>query len=236
MKRILLMAVAAFVITSTSHAQVEKSKDTTQKVMRHKAPRQEYARLNLNQAQKDQLQKIRQENMQERKAIRSDASLTEQQKADKMKALSKSEAEKRNSILTSEQKQKIKVSQKDRKTENRKAGMKGNKSKMQKVKRPSGMNSLSLTDAQKDQMQSIRKENIEQRKAIQNDGSLTREQKAAKMKALNQSQNEKMNSIFTPEQLDKMKNTRKDRQAGPKKTDGKKQGKYSSKNADQKSS
>lgn len=62
------------------------------------------------------------------------------------------------------------------------------------------MNQLNLTPDQKSQMKSLRQSNKQEREAIQNDASLTQEQKKAKMKELHKSQSDKMNSILTPDQ------------------------------------
>jgi Spy/CpxP family protein refolding chaperone len=67
------------------------------------------------------------------------------------------------------------------------------------------MNELNLTPEQKAQMKSLHENNKGQRQAIQNDASLTADQKKAKMKDLQKSQSGKMNSILTPDQQAKRK-------------------------------
>lgn len=78
------------------------------------------------------------------------------------------------------------------------------------------MNDLNLTADQKSQMKEIQQNNKQQRDAIRNDASLTPDQKKAKMKDLQKSQSDKVNSILTPEQqakrkasIDKMKSNGK---------------------------
>lgn len=211
MKKILFMAIAAFAITFSTNAQVQRKADTTRKEMRQMGPRQGYAKLDLTQAQKDQLQKLRDENMEQRKAIQSDQNLTQEQKAAKMKELGKSQQEKRNAILTKEQQEKLKTSQNTSGINNKKAGVKG-KSQGQRGGQGNQFAKLDLTQAQKDKMQNLRKENMAQRKAIQENNSLSKEQKAEKMKELNKSQREKMNAVLTPEQQAKMKEAAQKRQ------------------------
>ncbi|MGN6531257.1 MAG: Spy/CpxP family protein refolding chaperone [Ginsengibacter sp.] len=62
------------------------------------------------------------------------------------------------------------------------------------------MDNLNLTAEQKAQMKTMREDAKQQRAAIQNDASLTPDQKEAKMKELHKTQSDKMNSILTPEQ------------------------------------
>lgn len=66
------------------------------------------------------------------------------------------------------------------------------------------MKDLNLTDAQKTQMKESRQNMKQQRDAINNDASLTQDQKKAKMQELGQAQRDKMSSILTPDQKAKM--------------------------------
>lgn len=72
-------------------------------------------------------------------------------------------------------------------------------------KRGKMMNDLNLTADQKSQMKEIQESNKQQRDAIRNDASLTLDQKKAKMKDLQKSQSDKVNSILTPDQQAKRK-------------------------------
>lgn len=64
---------------------------------------------------------------------------------------------------------------------------------------------LNLSADQKAQVKTLRENNKQQREAIQNDASLTPEQKKIKMKELHKVQSDKMNSILTPDQQAKRK-------------------------------
>lgn len=122
MKKFLLMAVAAFMFTVGAHAQTQqKVKDTTRKEMRQHHEKSPYARLDLTQAQKDEMQKMRQENMSKREAIKNDKNLTDAQRSEKMKELRKGQKAKMNSVLTKEQKEKMKANQQKRKMNGKKA-------------------------------------------------------------------------------------------------------------------
>ena len=65
-------------------------------------------KLNLTDDQKAQFQKIRQNSMQQAKAIRSDSSLTDEQKEQKMLEMHKQSHQQLFSILTADQKQRLK--------------------------------------------------------------------------------------------------------------------------------
>lgn len=73
------------------------------------------------------------------------------------------------------------------------------------------MKDLNLTDAQKTQMKESRENMKQQRDAINNDASLTQDQKKAKMQDLGKAQRDKMNSILTPDQKAKMQADRTNR-------------------------
>ena len=62
------------------------------------------------------------------------------------------------------------------------------------------MDKLNLTSAQKSQMKAIQESTKQQREAIKKDTSLTQDEKKAKMKDLQKSHSQKVNSILTPDQ------------------------------------
>jgi Spy/CpxP family protein refolding chaperone len=70
---------------------------------------------------------------------------------------------------------------------------------------------LGLTTDQKTQMKALHESMQQQRNAIQNDGSLTADQKKEKMKELHKAQMGKVNAILTPDQQAKMKAFRQQR-------------------------
>jgi len=64
---------------------------------------------------------------------------------------------------------------------------------------------LNLTDDQKAKLKPILQDQEQQVKAVNNDTSLTEEQKTAKKKALHESFHEQLNAVLTPEQQAKLK-------------------------------
>jgi len=84
------------------------------------------------------------------------------------------------------------------------------------------MDDLNLTSDQKSQMKSIQESTKQQREAIKNDASLTQDEKKAKMKDLQKSHSQKINSILTPDQQAKrnayIKNMKQQRKGHHKKS------------------
>ena len=75
---------------------------------------------------------------------------------------------------------------------------------------------LGLTDSQKEQLKPILKDARAQKKAIDADTKLTREEKRAKLKDLHKDTQEKIGAILTPEQKEKWAELRKEHHRGKK--------------------
>ena len=70
------------------------------------------------------------------------------------------------------------------------------------------MNGLNLTKQQMSQLKEARRNMKQQKDAINNDQSLSDEQKENKLKDLRKEQKEKLNSMLTPEQMEKLREER----------------------------
>jgi predicted transglutaminase-like cysteine proteinase len=70
---------------------------------------------------------------------------------------------------------------------------------------------LKLTDEQKNQLKSINEQRRQQIQAIQQDGSLTREQKMQKIREVNQDTNQQIRNTLTPEQYQRWQRRQRDR-------------------------
>lgn len=122
MKKLLSIALGFSLFALTANAQVERKADPSQKVQRadaHKKDGKMMKDLNLTQEQKDQMKAFHQSMKQQRDAIKNDASLSQEQKKQKMQELNKTQKEKMNSILTTEQQQKMKTERKEWKEKNK---------------------------------------------------------------------------------------------------------------------
>lgn len=131
MKKVLLLATAAFLIGTATQAQVQRPVRHSQKVQsdssRHARNEKMANELDLSKDQQAQMKSLHQENKQQMEAIRSDASLTADQKKEKMKELRKSQSEKVNSILTPDQQVKRKTMIAERKQDHKMNGKKMHK-------------------------------------------------------------------------------------------------------------
>ncbi len=77
--------------------------------------------------------------------------------------------------------------------------------KQGKKDRKKMMKEMDLSKQQKMQMKKFMKSNKSRKEEIQNDKSLTVQQRKEKMMVLRREHQEKMNTIFTPDQREKMK-------------------------------
>jgi Spy/CpxP family protein refolding chaperone len=123
MKKLFLFAIAGLFFATAGNAQVTRKSAHSQKVQsdstHHFKRGQMMNDLNLSPDQKTQLKALHESSMQQREAIKNDATLSPEQKKEKMKDLRKSQSEKMNSILTPDQQAKRKAFMEKRK-ENRK--------------------------------------------------------------------------------------------------------------------
>ena len=78
-----------------------------------------------------------------------------------------------------------------------------------KKKKGKKIKELNLTRAQRSQMKEFHKSIKQQRESIANDNTLTDEQRRSKLKDLKREQREKINSILTAEQKEKLKEQKK---------------------------
>ncbi|HWY55658.1 MAG TPA: hypothetical protein VNZ03_14420 [Terriglobales bacterium] len=69
---------------------------------------------------------------------------------------------------------------------------------------------LNLTDDQKEKLKPILQDQMQQMKAVREGGSLSEEQKRAKMKSIHESLHDQINAVLTPEQQSKFKQMRQE--------------------------
>lgn len=70
---------------------------------------------------------------------------------------------------------------------------------------------LGLTDQQKEQLRQIRQQHVQQIQAIRNDSSLTRQQKAERIREHNRTLNQQVRSVLNPEQYQRWQQHRQER-------------------------
>lgn len=206
MKKILLLASGAFILTASTFAQTKPINDSAMKTHRRanvqKIDRQYSKELQLTDAQKEQIKLQREALQKETKAVQNDATLTPEQKRAKMQEIQKASREKYNSVLTAEQRATMKNRMEQRKSgENRPAhSMKGKRKYAVKK-----MDHLKLTPEQQARMDKQKTQYKEQANAIKNNDKLTDAQKKEKLSDLRKKRQEDFNKSLTPEQKEKMK-------------------------------
>jgi periplasmic protein CpxP/Spy len=74
-----------------------------------------------------------------------------------------------------------------------------------------GAPDLGLTEQQKEQLKQVRQRHVEQIQAIRNDESLTRRQKAERIREHNRNMNQEVRSVLTPDQYQRWQQHRQER-------------------------
>lgn len=128
MKKLLVIAIATCFFAVNSNAQVKRNVDPSQKTQSDSTHKNRNGKmmkdLNLTPDQKSKMKEIHQSTQQQKDAIKNDAGLTQEQKVQKFKELRSSQQEKMNSILTQDQKVKMKAMKQHRKSDSKMKGKK----------------------------------------------------------------------------------------------------------------
>ncbi len=152
--------------------------------------------LNLTDQQKTQIQNIFQTQRQQAQAIRQDASLTPEQRQDKLKQLRESTHQQITGVLTPEQQQKFQQLRAQHQGMGRGRMGRGEAG-------PGGMGPLArlnLTSDQKAKIQPILQSQHQQVQAVRQDSSLTPEQKQAKIRDIRKTTRTQIDALLTPDQ------------------------------------
>ena len=204
MKRILLSVLAAAVFTTAMQAQESKGREPGKhrKMERHYRGGHDFKSLNLSDDQKAKLKALHEENRKQMAELRKNENITVKEWKEKMQAQRKDHQAKVQSLLTADQKAQLEKSRSER------------KAKMQERSKARGERmkaNLGLTDEQSAKLKSNREAMAGKMKAIREDKALSAEAKKTQMMELRKQQQEEMKSILTEEQLQKMKEQRKQR-------------------------
>lgn len=152
--------------------------------------------LNLSDSQKQQLKPIFEQQHQQMQALRNNSALTSEQKKAQAQQIRQSTMAQVNGILTPEQQQQLKQRRQEW------AGRMAER--------------LNLSESQKTQMQSIFQQHRAEMQAVQQDSTLTAEQKQAKRQQIRQEMRSQLNGVLTPEQQQQWQQMREHRRGrGP---------------------
>jgi protein CpxP len=119
-KQAVLAAALTFGVVGAGFAQDQKTNDQQQGKKNHEARMEKFAqKLNLNDDQKTKLKALHEEKRAKMQALKSDGSLTQEQKREQFRAMREDFQTRRDSILTDEQKSQLKKMQAEHKQRHR---------------------------------------------------------------------------------------------------------------------
>ena len=205
MKKLLaltLILASVGISASAQERRAAKTPSVEQKMRSH--DKKGMQDLNLTEAQKTQMKANRDAAKQALDAIKNDASLSQQQKADKAKLIHQEQRTKMQALLTAEQKAKLEQGKKAAEA----------RGKEMSAKRKEAMKDLNLSSDQASKLKSQKEASKAKIAAIKSDNSLTEEQKKTQIKSVMQSSKANMKNILTAEQLKKMQEMKKAKHGG----------------------
>jgi hypothetical protein len=203
MKKLILSAVVAAFATLSIQAQEipeRKTKESKPILKERIINKKERANLNLTEEQKVKLKSMNQDLRKQMEDLRKQDNLSVKEYREKMETLRKDRQGQFQSILTPEQKTEMQKYKEARSAKVKEFG----KKKQAKMKEK-----LNLTDEQLAKMTENRKATAERIKTIRENDSLKDEQKKEQIKETMKEQKKNMKSFLTEEQLQKMKENRK---------------------------
>lgn len=157
--------------------------------------------LNLTDAQKAQLKADRETYKAKMEALRKDENITVKEMKARQKAIHDEQKSKMQALLTPEQKAKIAA---DR------ANMETKRKTMDAQRAEAMKEKLGLSNEQAEKLKAQNQETHSKIKAIQDNETLTMDQKKEQMKAVKESANAQRRNILTAEQLKKMEEMKKE--------------------------
>jgi len=204
MKKIIAFSVFMVAVCVGASAQIERKIDTTKraKIMQHQNAKKSMLKsVKLTDDQKEQLKADSEANKAAIENIKNDVSLSEEQKQSKIKTLQAAQKEKMKTLLTPEQKKQIAANKENVEKLEKAEQMKGNRKEMYK--------NLNLSEEQKVKMKEQQTETRAKLKSIQNNTSLTEDQKKEERRAVLKSANDQQKTILNADQQRQMKEMRK---------------------------
>jgi Spy/CpxP family protein refolding chaperone len=207
---VIALSISAVQAQSTNASHGKGHKKGHQKEGRMHGPSHE--NLNLTAEQKAKVQSLHEQQRKEMETLRSNRSLSNEQRRTQQMELHQKHRAEFEAILTPEQRIQAQKMQEERKSTGHYAMGQGKRGK----KGASSDDHIQHMDLNQDQQQKMKQINEEfkaKAEAIRNNQSLTKEQKKSQLDELKASRKDQMKSILTPEQKEKMQNKKKSRDA-----------------------
>ncbi|RYF81204.1 MAG: hypothetical protein EOO03_16830 [Chitinophagaceae bacterium] len=202
MKRVIALTVAFAIAGFSLSAQQTREVKPRQKAgQEHRGHTKDFAKdLNLTDAQKAQMKLNREEAKQKMAELQKQDNLTVKEMNQRKAALQQEQKAKMDALLTAEQRSKMAASRDAMKSRNGEMGQK--RAAMMKEK-------LALTDDQAAKLKAHNEATHSKIKAIQENQTLSQEQKKAQMESIKEASKTERKNILTAEQLKKMEEMKK---------------------------
>ncbi|MBL7702729.1 MAG: hypothetical protein JNM14_10785 [Ferruginibacter sp.] len=200
MKKLLIPLIAIFAFTATASAQNKMGKKGHHH--RKHGHTMMAKQLNFSEDQKKQAKAINEDFRKKMKDLNKQENITVKEQRDRKAAMLKERKAKMDGLLTADQKAKLVQLKAERKAKHEEHYAK----RLDKMK-----NNLSLTDDQVTKLKAQRAATMAKAQKIKSNESLSREQKKEQMMALKAEAKEQHKKIFTPEQLKKREEFKKNR-------------------------
>lgn len=198
------MAVAAFLMSSAMslQAQVQQTRQS-HVILRDLDRSPRYESLDLTEKQKNKISKIRAEAAKDVRKIRQDRSLSSAKRAEKLRKVQEKQDKKIQSVLTKQQRERMKNQREIHKKNSRKAP--GNRNKDFGKKNPSWENDRGLSRSQQEQIRRINEDARRKRAAVNNDRSLSGQQRSERLRQINKESRERIQRVQNAGHPGKMK-------------------------------
>jgi Spy/CpxP family protein refolding chaperone len=200
MKKLLIPLVAIFALTLSANAQDKMSRHGGRGHHRHHGKGMLAKELNFSEDQKKTAKLINDDFRKKMKELNAQENITVKEMRDRKALLFKDKKAKMDGLLTAEQKVKLEKLKADRKAKMQE----GYAKRLEKMKA-----NLNLSDEQVAKLRSQRENMRARAQKIRSNDALSREQKKEQMMALKAEAKEQHSRILTPEQMNKMKEMRK---------------------------
>ena len=195
----LILAVAGFSASAQERREMKGNKQGMHKM--HGQKGQMLKDLNLSDAQKNQLKTDRAAYKAKMDALKKDENITVKEMKARKKAMHDEQKAMMQALLTSEQKAKIEAN---------KANMQSNRKNMDAQHGKDMKEKLGLSNEQAEKLKAHNQATHSKIKAIQDNESLSMEQKKEQMKAVKETSKDQRKNILTAEQLKRMQEMKKE--------------------------
>jgi|SRR5690554_40981 len=188
-----------------------KFKKVEKKAVQKRHLHQPMSTLDLSEEQKVKIEQIRETYKKKLDAVKADTTLIEEERRSTYQTLRKEQGEEIRSVLTEDQKIKLKAQRIERKPNLKYQRLSSDEKAVQYVERMDKV--VSLEDAQKEKLTIIYKNHYEKKQEIWKNSNLTEEAKKAEFKKIKEAKKESVSKVLTEQQIEALKKHKEARKA-----------------------